>query len=170
MFKVKISCGYDKAKLFASFENYINVVSERTGISKDFLLEGQETDESLSDEKKIERFSFSFYGNLLELGERFIDYALNSGKEWSSDVRVEMKLVKSLKAMITEGVDVKLTPAETTNIYLPSNELLSMNKTKLLEDACTNGLQDELEDGWRIIACIPRAGQRRPDYILGKRA
>ena len=169
MFKVEISCGYDKAQKFKTFDEFLGFIQEALGLPIHILVDGYNHKEEDEEKKKIEKFELVFYGNLLELGERFIDYALNGGREWSADVRVEMKLVKSLKAMITEGIDVKLTPAETTNIYLPSNELLSMNKTKLLEDACTNGLQDELEDGWRIIACIPRAGQRRPDYILGKR-
>jgi hypothetical protein len=54
------------------------------------------------------------------------------------------------------------------NIHLPSFDLFQITDTLLLEDSCTDLLQGSLDNGWRIIACIPRPGQRRPDYILGK--
>jgi hypothetical protein len=59
--------------------------------------------------------------------------------------------------------------APSINIHIPSPELSYFNKVDWLEDSCTNELQKMLDDGWRIIAVIPRPGQRRPDYILGKR-
>lgn len=64
----------------------------------------------------------------------------------------------------------KLAEAITMNqVHLPGNELLQINLVEVREDQCTEDLQRDLEDGWRIIAVIPRAGQRRPDYVLGKR-
>lgn len=80
---------------------------------------------------------------------------------------------KGLKSMVVDAIGndmshTKTLNTEAINIHLPSNELYSINKTLLLEEACTDRLQSELDDGWRIIACIPRAGQRRPDYILGR--
>ena len=50
----------------------------------------------------------------------------------------------------------------------PSNNLLSINQTMLLEDACTDSLQNYIADGWRILAIQPQPDQRRPDYILGR--
>ena len=50
----------------------------------------------------------------------------------------------------------------------PSNSLLSINQTMLLEDACTDNLQNHIADGWRILAIQPQPDQRRPDYILGR--
>lgn len=55
------------------------------------------------------------------------------------------------------------------HIHIPSPELSYFNKVDYLENSCTDKLQDWLTDGWRIIAAIPRPGQRRPDYILGKK-
>jgi hypothetical protein len=50
----------------------------------------------------------------------------------------------------------------------PSNNLLSINQTLLLEDACTDHLQSHIADGWRILAIQPQPNQRRPDYVLGR--
>lgn len=50
----------------------------------------------------------------------------------------------------------------------PSNNLLSINQTILLEDSCTDNLQVHIADGWRILAIQPQPNQRRPDYILGR--
>ena len=55
------------------------------------------------------------------------------------------------------------------HIHIPSPELSYFNKVDFLEDSCTDKLQDWLDEKWRIIAVIPRPGQRRPDYILGKK-
>ena len=43
-----------------------------------------------------------------------------------------------------------------------------VDETLLMEDACTNALQENLDNGWRIIAVCPQP-QRRPDYILGRK-
>lgn len=53
-------------------------------------------------------------------------------------------------------------------VHMPGQALSMYNKTMLLNDSCTDGLQDELDKGWRIIACCPQPDQRRPDYILGR--
>lgn len=53
-------------------------------------------------------------------------------------------------------------------VHVPGLGLLSINRTMLLEDSCTDRLQDAIADGWRIIAACPQPDQRRPDYILGK--
>lgn len=58
---------------------------------------------------------------------------------------------------------------QSIHIHIPAPELSYFNKVDWLEDACTDALQKMLDDNWRILAVIPRVGQRRPDYILGKR-
>ncbi len=50
----------------------------------------------------------------------------------------------------------------------PGDSLLRISETMLLEDACTDALQEKLSEGWRIIAAQPQPDQRRPDYILGR--
>ena len=45
---------------------------------------------------------------------------------------------------------------------------LHIDAVKVVEDCCTNQLQEELDSGWRIVAVCVQPNQRRPDYILGK--
>lgn len=56
---------------------------------------------------------------------------------------------------------------EKTQSETPGLSLMSITQTKLLEDACTDSLQQTLADGWRILAICPQP-QRRPDYVLGR--
>lgn len=50
----------------------------------------------------------------------------------------------------------------------PNAALMAIAETKLLQDSCTDVLQENLADGWRILAVQPQPDQRRPDYILGR--
>lgn len=45
--------------------------------------------------------------------------------------------------------------------------LHSFNELRLLEDVCTDQLQNALDEGWRIIAVCPQES-RRPDYVLAR--
>lgn len=54
------------------------------------------------------------------------------------------------------------------DVHMPGNALMSFNETMLLEDSCTDSLQDILNQGWRITCACPQPAQRRPDYILGR--
>lgn len=53
-------------------------------------------------------------------------------------------------------------------VHVPGLGLLNVNETKVVEDYCTHALQNELDDGWRILAICPQPDQRRPDYVLGR--
>ena len=59
-------------------------------------------------------------------------------------------------------------PRVHIQVAIPDLALLSIREVRVLEDACTNELQRELNEGWRILAVCPPNSQRRPDYILGK--
>lgn len=53
-------------------------------------------------------------------------------------------------------------------VHMPGQALSLYNETMLMEDACTDALQNSLSEGWRIIAVCPQPDQRRPDYVLGR--
>lgn len=53
-------------------------------------------------------------------------------------------------------------------VHMPGQALSMYNDMMLLEDACTDALQANLNKGWRIVAAMPQPDQRRPDYILGR--
>ena len=57
---------------------------------------------------------------------------------------------------------------QVVNVHTPGNALSLFNEVMLAEDMCTDGLQTQMSEGWRIIAVCPQPDQRRPDYILGR--
>lgn len=52
------------------------------------------------------------------------------------------------------------------SVHIGGHHLMTINRTMLCEDCCTDNLQRHLNSGWRIIACCAQEA-RRPDYILG---
>ena len=80
----------------------------------------------------------------------------------------------AVMAKIDELLAMDLTSTGDTHynskceVAMPGQALAMYNDTQLLEDACTDDLQNELAVGWRIIAACPQPNQRRPDYILGR--
>ncbi len=77
--------------------------------------------------------------------------------------RLEAILVK-METMKGDGKEFN----EKVHVHMPGNALMSFNVTMLLEDACTDQLQQTMDRGWRIISVCPQPDQRRPDYILGR--
>lgn len=57
---------------------------------------------------------------------------------------------------------------EKCGVSITNDFMINVNQTMLLEDACTDYLQECLSLGWRIISVTPQPNQRRPDYVLGK--
>lgn len=57
---------------------------------------------------------------------------------------------------------------QKVNVHMAGGLLATYNEVSLKEDACTDELQRELNNGWRIIAICVQPDQRRPDYILGR--
>lgn len=55
-----------------------------------------------------------------------------------------------------------------TNVHVGGGLITTYNDLLLKEDVCTDILQTELNNGWRIIAVCVQPDQRRPDYILGR--
>lgn len=54
------------------------------------------------------------------------------------------------------------------NIVAKSLPVTSVNRVKVLEDCCTDTLQEHLDKDWRIVAVCPQEGRRRPDYVIGR--
>lgn len=57
---------------------------------------------------------------------------------------------------------------EKVEVYTPGMGLMLFNRVMLLSDACSDAVQSEIDNGWRIIAACPQPDQRRPDYIMGR--
>ena len=84
-------------------------------------------------------------------------------------MKSEIDIAAMIEASVSSSVEAigKLFN-ETTSSEQPGPSLLNVDETLLMEDACTNALQENLDNGWRIIAVCPQP-QRRPDYILGRK-
>lgn len=70
------------------------------------------------------------------------------------------------------GLELPVSGGNTYNnkceVHMPGNMLATYNQVQLLEDSCTDALQNALSAGWRIIAVCPQPDSRRPDYIMGR--
>lgn len=82
----------------------------------------------------------------------------------SAIIAVEEKLerVSSMKQQLDLSFNDKC------NVHIAGGLLVTFNQTQLMNDCCTDALQEQLVAGWRIIACCVQPDQRRPDYILGR--
>ena len=85
------------------------------------------------------------------------------------DVKSEIDIASMIEASVSSSAEVigKLFN-EKCQQEQPGPNLLNVNETLLMEDACTDELQENLDNGWRIIAVCPQP-QRRPDYVLGRK-
>ena len=71
------------------------------------------------------------------------------------------------------GLSAKFDRAVTRDksgivVHIPNQELLSIKECMVLNDCCTDALNDHISNGWRILAICPQPNQRRPDYIMGR--
>jgi hypothetical protein len=81
-------------------------------------------------------------------------------------------IVKTFNLCADKGLNAGEVITNTYNnkcdVHMPGNMLASYNEVMLLEDSCSDVLQESLQAGWRMIAVCPQPDQRRPDYILGR--
>ena len=85
------------------------------------------------------------------------------------EVKSEVDIASMIEASVSSSMEAVGTFFnEKTSSEQPGPNLLNVNETLLMEDACTNALQENLDNGWRIIAVCPQP-QRRPDYVLGRK-
>lgn len=71
---------------------------------------------------------------------------------------------------LSDFSQVKEFTKSVSQIVMPGYDLLKYGAIHVEENACTDVMQKKLDEGWRIIAVLPRLDQRRPDYILVKEA
>lgn len=92
--------------------------------------------------------------------------------------------IKSFKNTLMVGLHERIARLETqqklvrqeiardgilAQVHIPNVGMFLINEVQVIEDSCTDALQRELDDGWSILCVCPPNGQRRPDYILGRR-
>lgn len=85
------------------------------------------------------------------------------------DVKSEIDIASMIEVSVSSSMEaVGKLFNEKTSSEQPGPSLLNVDETLLMEDACTNALQENLDNGWRILAVCPQP-QRRPDYVLGRK-
>jgi hypothetical protein len=111
-------------------------------------------------EQAIELFNEGYCGQYLNVKEHIKPVF---------DVKSEVDIASMIEASVSSSVEaIGKRFNEKCQQEQPGPNLLNVNETLLMEDACTNALQENLENGWRIIAVCPQP-QRRPDYVLGRK-
>lgn len=105
-------------------------------------------------------YNFEFYVNTIE---ELPDWILN---EATFERPKTLKLIKDDLSIDTSKV---LKAIKLNQVHLPGNELLMIDDVTWIENSCTEELQKMLDEGYRIISVIVQSGQRRPDYVLGRR-
>lgn len=121
-------------------------------------------------------YSKSFYGveatlsydDMVALGKLGLTFAPTSD-ETSCIVRIEERLRELNLRMGDVERSEALAKGAACVIHVPDQSLMRIDEVQHLDDCCTDELQRELDDGWRILAVCPPCSQRRPDYILGRR-
>ncbi|AWD90266.1 hypothetical protein [Dickeya phage Amaethon] len=100
---------------------------------------------------------------------------VQSGVNYKYDRAIEVDINPAeLFAKTSEKNEVQLSGPSTNTynnkceVHMPGMALSTYNEVQLLEDVCTDILQQSLTAGWRIIAACPQPDARRPDYILGR--
>ena len=85
------------------------------------------------------------------------------------DVKSEIDIASMIEVSVSSSMEaVGKLFNEKTSSEQPGPSLLNVDETLLMEDACTDALQENLDNGWRILAVCPQP-QRRPDYVLGRK-
>lgn len=54
------------------------------------------------------------------------------------------------------------------NVIVAGTSIIDIKEVTIRSNYCTDALQIDLRDGWRILAICVQPDQRRPDYVLGK--
>ena len=96
--------------------------------------------------------------------------AVKSDAPSVENISVLLQRVEEKTQRVVDMVDVveKRTFNEKCNVHVGGGLIVTYNEVMLKEDCCTDELQNQLNMGWRIIACCVQPDSRRPDYVLGR--
>lgn len=88
----------------------------------------------------------------------------------SSNQSKEIKVLDSLLRLEEKLslFDVAQQFNTRVGVHISDLGLLNIKEVDVIEDSCTDVLQEWLNEGWRIIAVCPQPNKRRPDYIVGR--
>jgi hypothetical protein len=103
--------------------------------------------------------------------EKIVD--INDIPDWCASIKqITIKPLHTIKFVhqnaptLSQSSEIKEFLKTVNQIVMPGFDLLNYGAIKVCTDECTNQIQADLDEGWRIIAVLPQPNQRRPDYIL----
>lgn len=79
----------------------------------------------------------------------------------NAGVEITMSRISGLRS------DSRELANTTYQISVANIGLMAVQLVEVLEDCCTDNLQNYLDRGWRILAVCPPNDTRRPSYIVG---
>jgi len=100
----------------------------------------------------------------------YIQKTIKSEEPTVQNIQLILSEIEDKAAKIEKIVDLlqSSTFNQKVNVHVGGGLITTYNELSLKEDICTDILQTELNNGWRIIAVCVQPNQRRPDYILGR--
>tara|TARA_R110002124_G_C8974430_1_gene515633 strand:+ start:16538 stop:17110 length:573 start_codon:yes stop_codon:yes gene_type:complete len=105
---------------------------------------------------------------ILQLAIRNIEFKVESSTNVTLDVSKQLvELAEKPIRLLSEG-DGGVNHNHHVEVHMPNHAMAFYNEVMLLGDACSDNLQMQLTNGWRILAACPQPDQRRPDYILAR--
>jgi len=97
-----------------------------------------------------------------------VEFTVKSELSTSADWMVRLlNDVEEMRNKLCAIQDQKQTINDKVSVHVPGHAMMEIKTAKVLEDCCTNALNEELMKGWKILAICPQPNQRRPDYIVG---
>ena len=100
----------------------------------------------------------------------YIERSINSKEPSVNNIHTILNQIEEKTTTFKSVIELmtQKTFNQKTNVHVGGGLITTYNDLLLKEDVCTDDLQTELNNGWRIIAVCIQPDQSRPDYILGR--
>lgn len=109
---------------------------------------------------------------LLAILDANIEIDIEPASSYLMKTELKDRLAGLARALGTKASDIdegeKYRYGADVVIHMANFTLMGIKFVKVMEDACTDDLQEALNHGWVILAICPPNSQRRPDYVLGR--
>lgn len=100
----------------------------------------------------------------------YIEKSIKSEEPTVQNIQSLLNKIEEKTKQIDKTIDIMKSQTfnQKVSVHVGGGLIVTYNDLCLKEDCCTDALQTELNNGWRIIAVCVQPDQRRPDYILGR--
>lgn len=165
LYQIKLRENY----VYGKKEEHRLKFAEATSLLKELGVETNEWDE----ERDFNHFT-SDKDVVIVDGKKYLELMEQGNDMWRLErvVKTSLNDASIFQQMADKQVTIETTSGNQYNtkceVHMPGQALSTYNEILLMEDACSDALQNELTKGWRIIAACPQPDQRRPDYVLGR--